>query len=62
MNHFHVRWGSLKMDWEAFETEDEAKAQGERLKRPGESYVIEERDGDCQICKKLQSSALGCEF
>jgi hypothetical protein len=53
MNHFHVRWDNSKVDWEAFQTEEQAKAQGERLKRPGENYVIEERDGDCQLCRKL---------
>jgi hypothetical protein len=58
MNHFHVRWDNSKVDWEAFTTKEEAKVQGERLKRPGETYVIEERDGDCQLCKRLKSSAL----
>ena len=58
MNHFHVRWVNSKLDWEAFETEEAAKAQGERLKRPGETYLIEAHDGDCQLCKKLKPGGL----
>jgi predicted metal-binding protein len=53
MNHYHIRWGDSKLDWEAFQTEEEAKASAEQLKRPGETYAIEQRDGDCQPCAKL---------
>jgi hypothetical protein len=57
VNHYHIRWADSKLDWEAFVTEDEARAQAERLKRPGESYVIEQTDGDCQRCRKLRPGA-----
>lgn len=52
MNHYHIRWDNSKLDWEAFQTEEEAKAAAERLKRAGENYAIEELDGDCQRCKR----------
>ena len=34
MVHYHIRWGNSKLDWEAFQTETEAKAVAELLKRP----------------------------
>lgn len=58
MNHFHVRWQNSQLDWEAFKTEEEATAQGERLKRSGETYVIEESEGDCQVCRKFKPNTL----
>jgi len=53
MEHYHIRWGNSNLDWEAFRNENEATSQAEQLKRPGESYVIEQADGDCQRCKSL---------
>ena len=53
MEHYHIRWASSNVDWEAFRTKEEANTQAEQLKRPGEGYVIEHADGDCQRCKNL---------
>jgi hypothetical protein len=53
MNHYHIRWANSKIDWQAFQTKDEAVAEAERLKRPDENYSIEEREGNCERCKWL---------
>lgn len=58
MVHYHIRWANLKLDWEAFKTEQEAKASAELLKHSGENYLIEELDGDCQRCTKLAKAKL----
>ena len=54
MNHYHILWADSKLDWQAFATASEANAEAERLKRPDEKYVIQERDGDCERCKALE--------
>ena len=56
MTHYHIRWANSKLDWEAFETAQEAKAAAELLRRPNENYVIEELDGNCQRCNKLATA------
>lgn len=50
MNHYHIRWANSKIDWQAFQTKDEAAAEAEHLKRLDENYNIEERDGNCETC------------
>ena len=53
MNHYHIRWAESEIDWQAFQTKNEAVAEAERLKRLEEDYKIEERDGNCDRCKRL---------
>ena len=53
MIHYHICWANSKLDWEAFQSEEEAKVTAELLKRPDENYVIEALDGDCQRCNRL---------
>lgn len=50
MTHYHIRWADSKIDWQAFQTKDEAVVEAERLKRLEENYKIEERDGNCERC------------
>jgi len=57
MPHYHIRWSNSKLDWEVFSTSDEAQAQAEQLVRVGESYVIEQVDGDCPRCSSLRNLA-----
>jgi GAF domain-containing protein len=57
MPHYHIRWSNSKLDWEAFRTTEEAQAQAEQLVRLGESYVIEQVDGDCPRCSSLANFA-----
>lgn len=56
MNHYHIRWANSKIDWEAFKTKDEAAAEAERLKRVDEKYTIEEADGNCEGCLRLNAN------
>jgi hypothetical protein len=53
MNHYHIRWAESEIDWQAFQTKNEAVAEAERLKRWNEKYSIEERDGGCERCQWL---------
>ena len=56
MNHYHIRWGETKIDGQVFQTKDEAIAEAEHLKRRGESYNIEERDGNCESCLRWRAN------
>jgi|KBSMisStandDraft_5_1062788.scaffolds.fasta_scaffold1985135_1 hypothetical protein len=58
MIHYHIRWADSKIDWQVFQTKDEAVAEAEHLKRPNESYHIEERDGNCERCLQHQLYAV----
>lgn len=53
MKHYHIRWAGSKIDWQAFQTKDDAVAEAEHIKRPNENYNIEERDGNCEGCLSL---------
>jgi GAF domain-containing protein len=53
MPHYHIRWSNSKLDWEAFPSPAEAQAQAQQLVRRGESYVIEQVNGDCPQCRSL---------
>jgi hypothetical protein len=56
MTHYHIRWADSKIDWQAFPTKDETVVEAERLKRVGENYSIEEHDGNCERCQRLNAS------
>jgi hypothetical protein len=53
MVHFHIYWSDSKLDWEAFQTREDATKQAKELVRPGETYVIEQFDGTCPRCMSL---------
>jgi hypothetical protein len=38
------------LDWEGFRTREEAEARAKQLMRLGETYTIEDFDGDCPRC------------
>ena len=49
--HYHIRWsGKAMLDWEGFRTREEAEARAKQLMRLGETYTIEDFDGDCPRC------------
>ncbi len=48
--HYHIRWSQLVLDWERFDTREEAEERAEQLVRDGESYTVEEFDGECARC------------
>lgn len=55
MPHYHIRWsGRAVLDWEPFSTRVEAEASAKQLVRSGETYNIEERDGDCPRCTEAR--------
>jgi hypothetical protein len=56
MPHYHIRWSNSTLDWEPFLTSEEARAQAEQLVRQGETYVIEQVDGECPRCRPLRPS------
>jgi hypothetical protein len=54
MNHYHISWsGKKEVDWERFQTREEADAGAKQLVRPGERYTIEQFDEDCPWCHAL---------
>jgi hypothetical protein len=57
MQHFHIRWSTSKLDWEAFRTQEEAETSAKQLMRPHESYNIEQFDGDCPRCGEIKPRA-----
>ena len=57
MLHFHICWSESKLDWEAFETREDALTQAQELVRPGETYVVQQFDGDCPRCHHLRDTS-----
>lgn len=53
MTHYHIRWsGKSLLDWQRFDTPEEAKASARKLVRHGETYTIEEQDDEtCPRCQ-----------
>jgi hypothetical protein len=54
MNHYHIQWKDSKLDWQGFETQEEAEREAERLKRPGEKYSVVQQEGECPRCMEIQ--------
>jgi hypothetical protein len=54
--HYHIRWSKkigTNLDWECFITVEEATDAAKLLVLPGESYSIEQVDGDCPRCTEI---------
>jgi hypothetical protein len=57
--HYHIHWSTAaKLDWQAFETREEADALARDIARSDESYTIEAANGDCERCRELARPAL----
>jgi hypothetical protein len=59
VNHFHIHWTRAhesKLDWDIFNTPEEAEAAAKQLVLPHETYVIEQFDGDCPRCNGARNS------
>jgi hypothetical protein len=58
-NHFHIRWSTgSPLDWEAFETRNEAEEVARQLACATEIYKIEEFDRTCGRCTKFWRAQL----
>jgi hypothetical protein len=53
MSHFHILWSNSKLDWERFDSREEARRGAEVLVRLGETYTIEQFDDDCPRCRQF---------
>ena len=53
--HYHIRWSDLSLDWKSCPTEQEAAKLAEQIKQRSESYIIVERNGECERCKAFKS-------
>ena len=40
--HFHIRWQGKTLDWECFESREDAEERAASLKRESETFTIEE--------------------
>ena len=55
--HFHIRWsGEAALDWQGFQSRDEAEACAKDIVRPSESFTIEEFDESCLRCKRRRAA------
>ena len=52
--HYHIRWSNSNVDWKAFPSSEEAEKLAKQIKRPNESYVIEEQDAECERCRPFK--------
>jgi hypothetical protein len=48
--HYHIRWSQLTLDWERFDTREEAEERAIQLVLEGEYYTIDAFDGTCAHC------------
>ena len=56
--HFHIRWsGKDSLDWQRFQTRQDAIAVASELVRPGETYTVEEQSSNCPFCQQYKMAA-----
>jgi hypothetical protein len=56
--HYYICWAfDSPLDWQPFQTKEEATEVARRIKKPAESYTIVERDGGCERCREFNSKA-----
>lgn len=56
--HHHIRWSNSLIDWKPFPTAEEAMEKAKQIKKRDESYIILERDDECERCKEFRSEAI----
>jgi hypothetical protein len=54
--HYHIRWTTSKLDWEVFNTREEAETAAKQLMLPNERYSIEQFDGKCTRCSEARKA------
>ncbi|MGH9574148.1 MAG: hypothetical protein ACRD40_11540 [Candidatus Acidiferrales bacterium] len=58
--HYHIRWSDSKLDWERFNTRQEAEQAARQLTRSDETFTLEQvDDGTCMQCLKIYERASG---
>jgi hypothetical protein len=56
--HFHIHWTTKKiLDWEPFNTHNEALARAEELADPSDLFSVEELSTKCPVCGGKAASA-----
>jgi len=50
MVHYHICWSDSKIDWQVFNTLEDAEIEAARLVRPGETYTIDKFGEECPQC------------
>ena len=53
--HYHICWSDAALDWKRFPTKEQAIELAGQIKRPNESYMIVQRDDECERCRVLKS-------
>jgi hypothetical protein len=48
-SHFHIRWNETTLDWECFNTREEAEERASFLKLDGETFAVEEVHSQCPL-------------
>ena len=57
--HFHIHWTKKKiLDWEPFNTNNEAGARADELAGLGELFTIEEFSAKCPVCGAKAASVI----
>jgi len=51
----------LFLDWKPFPTKEEATDLAKAIKQPNETYIIAERDDECERCKEFKARALAAK-
>lgn len=54
--HFHIRWDSGRIDWEPFNSREEADRRAKEIVLTREIYSIDEFDSKCQLCKAWRAT------
>jgi hypothetical protein len=56
--HFHIHWTkSDRMNWESFESHNEALSHALEVAQQGEMFTIEEASVPCRLCGGKVASA-----
>jgi hypothetical protein len=59
VNHYHIRWtrwSESKLDWEVFNTRNEAEVAAKEMVMADETYAVEQFDGDCLCCNEARKA------
>jgi hypothetical protein len=56
--HYHICWSDSSLDWKPFPRKEEAAKLAEQIKKPNESYVVVERDDECERCKEFYAGRI----